>query len=247
MRLSIILPLLMVPIVRFRSRWVLLAGSPLLVAGFYFGSSGIETAYYGWFFILGAVAAKHIDRMIAFVRAMTVRRATLWLLVVIVVYGALPITDATDGQPFPPMEAAVGVATIGLMVFGLARPGLSRILLSPVLRFVGRLAYSYYLLHLVWIGLVARLLAGTPGVVIAVIGIAGSLALAWLAYRWVEVPSIRLGQALYVQISNRLRPLAHAPPASGVEAPARSCDVPEGHIVGLLLSPSTGLSHPSAA
>jgi len=238
MRLSIILPLLMVPIVRYRSRWVLLGASPLLVAGFYFGSSGIETAYYGWFFILGAVAAKHADRMIAYVRAMTVRRATLWFLVVIMVYGALPTSYATDGQPFPEMEAAVGFSTIGLMVFGLARPGLSRILLSPVLRFVGRLAYSYYLLHLVWIGLVARLLVGTPGIVIAILGIAGSLALAWLAYRWVEVPSIRLGQALYVRISNRIRPLAHVPPASGVEEPARSRHVPEHAIVGLLLSPA---------
>jgi peptidoglycan/LPS O-acetylase OafA/YrhL len=91
------------------------------------------------------------------------------------------------------------------MVFGLARPDVSRFLLSPALRFVGRIAYSYYLLHIIWTELMARLLTSVvPGLVIAIVGIAGSLVLAWLIYRWVEVPSIRLGQALYRRIRNRM-------------------------------------------
>src|SRR5260370_7609950 len=94
MRLSIILPLLMVPIVRYRSRWVLLGASPLLVAGFYFGSSGIETAYYGWFFIMGAVPANHPTRMTPSLRAIPPRPATLRFLVVIMLYVPLPTTSA---------------------------------------------------------------------------------------------------------------------------------------------------------
>lgn len=217
MRLSLLFPLMILPVLRFQSRWVLLASAPLVAAGFFMdapifgGETGpMATVYYAWFFVIGAVAAKHVDSIVAYARAMSARRAGLWLAVALVTYGALP--DA--GGILPLEEVAIGVAVLGLMVLGLSRPAVSKLLLRGALRSLGRMAYSFYLLHLVWFEFVARHLYGVvPSVVIAVMGLVGALALAWLVYRWVEMPSIRLGQTLYLRISARTlpRPLTYVP------------------------------------
>jgi len=204
LRLSILFPLIMLPVVRFPSRWVLLASLPLVVAGFFANSvsdgnplplSGpYATIYYAWFFVLGAVAAKHIEQLAGLVRGFTARRAALWLAVTLIVFGSLPVI----GFASPVEEAAVGLSTVSLMVLGLAWSGLSRLLVSSSLRVLGRMAYSYYLVHYVALELAARLLFGRiPSLALFVLGIAVALIMAWASYRWIEVPSIRLGHALY--------------------------------------------------
>jgi peptidoglycan/LPS O-acetylase OafA/YrhL len=229
MRLSILFPLIMLPVLRFRSRWVLIGSLSLIVVPYalpLLGRDGpvlilgsfVETAYYAWFFVIGAVAAKHIERMVAYVRAMNTRRAALWLAVAIVIYGMLPAAGFAARLE----EGVVSIAIIGLMVFGLARPGLSRLLLSPILQFVGRISYSYYLLHAVVIKFLVHLLFPVvPGLAIAVAAIGGTLLVAWIVYRWIEVPSIKLGQALYVRITARIQgPRPVFAPAPGPKAPA---------------------------
>jgi peptidoglycan/LPS O-acetylase OafA/YrhL len=206
MRLSIVFPLLMIPIVKFPSRWVLLSSLALVAAGFWVGDTPrsvvpVATVFYAFFFVLGAVVAKHMDRLVALVRGLKARRAALWLAAALVVYGAMPFT----GLALPIQEAAVGLAVVGIMLLALGRPAVSRFLMHPALRFLGRISYSYYLVHSVVLTHVADLLYGhVPSLVIAAVGILGSIVLAWAAYRWVEVPSIHLGQRLYARISERM-------------------------------------------
>jgi peptidoglycan/LPS O-acetylase OafA/YrhL len=229
MRLSILFPLIMLPVLRFRSRWVLIGSLPLIVVPSalpLLGSDGpvlifgsfVATVYYAWFFVIGAVAAKHIEGMVAYVRAMNTRRAAPWLTVAIIIYGMLPAAGFAARLE----EGVVSIAIIGLMVFGLARPGLSRLLLSPILQFVGRISYSYYLLHAVVIRFVVHLLFPVvPGIAIAVVAIGGTLLVAWIVYRCIEVPSIKLGQALYARITARIqgpRPVLPAAPSPKVPA-----------------------------
>ena len=229
MRLSILFPLIMLPVLRFRSRWVLIGSLPLVLGPYalpLLGSDGpvlilgsfVATAYYAWFFVIGAVAAKHIEAMVSYVRAMNSRRAALWLAVAIIIYGTLPAAGFAGRLE----EGAVGIAIIGLMVFSLARPGLSRLLLSPILQFVGRISYSYYLLHVVVIKFVVHVLFPVvPGIAIAVAAVGGTLLFAYVVYRWIEAPSIKLGQALYVRITARIQgppPLPAAAPTPKVPA-----------------------------
>ena len=206
MRLSIIFPILMIPIVKFPSKWVLLASLGLVAAGFWMGDAPrnvlpIATVYYAFFFVLGAVAAKHLDRLVALVRSLNVRRATLGLVVALVIYGAMPFS----GLALPIQEASVGIAVIGIMLLAVGRPAVSRFLMQPPLRFLGRISYSYYLLHAVVLTHVADALYGRiPNVAVIVIGIGASILLAWAAFTWVETPSIYLSQHLYRRISERI-------------------------------------------
>jgi peptidoglycan/LPS O-acetylase OafA/YrhL len=207
MRLSILFPLLILPVIKLPWRWVL-AGSLSLVAAGFFGEEfrggpviGLfSTVFYAFFFVLGALAAKHIDQLVAIARLMSSNRAALWLGVAVIVYGAMPIS----GIAVPLEKALVGVACVGIMALALGWSGLSRLLLFPALQFVGRISYSYYLLHIPVSKLVPYLLHDQMPVLAAVLIIAASLLLAWIAYRWIELPSIRLGHRLYEQISARI-------------------------------------------
>jgi peptidoglycan/LPS O-acetylase OafA/YrhL len=216
MRLSILFPLLILPVVRLPWQWVLAGSMPLVVAGF-FGEElpggpivgSFATVFYAFFFVIGALAAKHIHRLVAVVRGMSPRRAALWLGAAVIVYGAMPI----DGIAVPVEKAIVGVACVGIMLLALGWPGLSRFLLFPALQFVGRISYSYYLLHLPVSKLVPYLLHDQIPVITPVVIIAGSLLLAWMAYSWIELPSIRLGHYLYQQISARMAAPIEVKPA----------------------------------
>ena len=104
-------------------------------------------------------------------------------------------------------ECVSAVAVIALLVYG-SGSGLKRVLNWPVIRFYGRISYSFYLLHpltllIIWKipGSLSRLLdAGVPAIVIAfVLTISSILAitpLAWLSWRFIEIPGIAAGRRL---------------------------------------------------
>jgi peptidoglycan/LPS O-acetylase OafA/YrhL len=104
-------------------------------------------------------------------------------------------------------ECVSAVAVIAILVYG-SGGGLKRVLNWRVIRFYGRISYSFYLLHpltflIIWKipGPLSRLLdAGVPAVVIALgLAISSILAitpLAWLSWRFVEIPGIAAGRRL---------------------------------------------------
>lgn len=116
---------------------------------------------------------------------------------------------------------------IASLVLGFNRR-LGRLLDNPVLRFYGRISYSFYLLHplsivLFWNTpewLAGFIQAGIPGVVIAfglfLLSVAMVTPLAVLSHRHVEIPSIRLGR----RIGDRVRsaPVPQRPDQSGSRA-----------------------------
>lgn len=211
MRLSIIFPLLIVPLVFLRSRWVLIA-IPVLIGFGYLGEDGAggpiiglpATPYYACFFVIGALTAKHLNALLAIVQRANRISVYVCLVSLVAVYGSLPIF----GIAVPIEKSAVGVASAGIMVIGMGWPQLSNLLRAAPFQFLGRVSYSYYLLHVPISDIVNRVL-GTPSLLSAVIAIAASLLAAWAAYRLVEVPGINLGHRLYRAIADRRSVRAH--------------------------------------
>ena len=92
----------------------------------------------------------------------------------------------------------VGVAMIGLVsavggTFALAH-ALRHRPVPAVLTRLGAVSYSLYLLHLLVLGLAVRL-TGDP-LIVTLVFVAGTLSVAWLAHRWVELPGQALGRRI---------------------------------------------------
>jgi peptidoglycan/LPS O-acetylase OafA/YrhL len=110
---------------------------------------------------------------------------------------------------FAPREVALTGAAAALLVLGTAHvPWLGRVLAVRPVAFLGRVSYSLYLLHfpvLVVCAPLAALAPGPPGALLLfAVVLALSLPLAALAYRAVERPAIRLGNALCARLARRL-------------------------------------------
>jgi peptidoglycan/LPS O-acetylase OafA/YrhL len=101
-------------------------------------------------------------------------------------------------------EAAFSAAIIGILAYG---PALSarRALEKPAARFLGQISFSFYLLHPLPLFAIysfpPMLDTGLPGVVVAfglfVASVVVILPLAWVSWRFVEVPSTRLARHLF--------------------------------------------------
>jgi hypothetical protein len=150
------------------------------------------------------------------------------------------------------------VATIGLLVSGLddASRGVSRYLAAPVLRWIGRVSYSWYLWHwpVIIIGTALLPRAGLPfKVACALI----ALALAAATYRWVENPArqsrklsakpllavamgvvLIAGGAVASIVSRRVAQVAMRSPAQRAFAAAR-LDLPAIDSLGCMVLPGT--------
>lgn len=205
MRLSILFPLLIVPVAFLRTRWILLT-IPVLIAFGYLGedSAGAPiiglpaTVYYACFFVIGALTAKHLASLRGVVQRSNQAGVAVCLVGLIAVYGSLPVFGVT----VPVEKVVIGLASAGIMVIGMGWLPMSNLLRAPALQFLGRVSYSYFLLH-VPIGVVVNGALGGASLLSAAITIAASLFAAWIAYRFVEVPGINLGHKLYRAIVDR--------------------------------------------
>lgn len=105
-------------------------------------------------------------------------------------------------------ECVVAVGFIALVVYGPKQSNLKRILNWPLFRFYGRISYSFYLLHPLSFllicaipGPLSRLVeARVPAVLLAIglaiFSIAAVTPIAWLSWRYVEIPGIALGRRI---------------------------------------------------
>jgi peptidoglycan/LPS O-acetylase OafA/YrhL len=121
-------------------------------------------------------------------------------------------------------EAAGAFIIISLIVASEGREPF-RSLERPLMRWNGRLSYSFYLWHFFIMtiavrALYARLTADAMHqleipiiVATAVITVAIALAIAQLSYRWIEMPSVALGRRLAGQWTRFARGWRHSKPA----------------------------------
>jgi peptidoglycan/LPS O-acetylase OafA/YrhL len=100
------------------------------------------------------------------------------------------VTFIPDGRGYPGFWALLPtLGTAGLLAgFGAAFPQstLRRVLCGPVMQWLGARSYSWYLWH--WPLLALPRMAFPDSHWVALIAVPGSLAVACLAYRWIEMP-----------------------------------------------------------
>lgn len=131
---------------------------------------------------------------------------------------ALPAILFADRSPFVPIAETAGAFSLISLIVANGRAPLVRGLDHPVLRWNGRVSYSFYLWHyfiltmavrLLYLRFSAAMLHRHEVIVCALTAaatIALALAVAALSYRLVEQPFIRLGRTLAAEWRRRLTP-----------------------------------------
>ena len=218
MRISVIFPLLALALLRLGWRRALLIGvccslassETILLVHHHFP---LATLHYAAIFLLGAVLCSERTRLIAFWKRSSRLQQSAW-----VIAGILACTypaRLTERSPHLFTEEmgdwcnALGVSVF--LIAALANTWFSRLLRHTSLQHLGRISYSFYLLHLPLLFVTVGLFwARLPHAFIPVLALIATFVSAELFYLVVERPSIALGKHLELRLSPQ--PIArHAP------------------------------------
>ncbi len=222
MRVSLLFPLIIAPLVCWRMRGALAVaiGLAVVIGGIQLlyapagatwplerqASLGVAakvalevqwTAYYSIFFVVGAMISMHI------------RQVHVWLVrvrwggILSMVLGLLIIQEHwTTVHPVQEMMVAAGSA---LVIIGALAPGrIARVLSHPLPRFLGAISYSLYLVHVPLLLAALLLLQGiVPPLVILFAVPPVAVLLGWAFHHAVAQPCVRLGQQIAARFAAR--------------------------------------------
>ncbi len=171
----------------------------------------LATVHYAAFFLLGAILSAHHLRLIALWR-----RAGRPLQILAILISLLACSQPYSLTRFFPVlfpdEAAdwvIGLTCSLFLIASISQTWFSRVLRHRHMEHLGRISYSFYLLHLpVLLTLATLLWARLPHIAVFALALLATLVTAELFFRYVERPSIALGKYL----DQRLRPAASANP-----------------------------------
>lgn len=148
-------------------------------------------------FFLGTLMAVHlrelrrwaVDRGRAF-WAVLIACALLLLTLSYLLRFAVP----TDSRGNALLMGLAGIGAGALILAALGAPRLAAMLSTPIPRWLGRVSFSLYLLHVPVIASLTFLLGDAHWPLVAALGVPLCLILAWLFFRLVERPSHRLAK-----------------------------------------------------
>ena len=202
---SLCLPLLIGLAVLLRRRWLLAAAlaTAVTITG---RLTSIDALVYLPVFFFGTLIAMRMPELLAWARTRTRRT---WAPLAVLSFGLLigswlarPI-EGTIGADV--LWALSGVGAVGLIVLALGSPLAKRILSAAVPRWLGRVSFSLYLVHVPVIGTLAFALGDANWMLVAALAIPAALVLAWLFHFAVERPAHRLARRAGRAISSRSR------------------------------------------
>lgn len=198
LRISIFFPILLVALDRagdwkrglafFFAVWCL-----AFIAGHFVGDtvlgSLIDTLRYTFFFAIGVLVYRSRDAVQEFAAAIGSGWNAVFCFLAIVLFSIRP--------GIPGAELGYGLAAVYFVSAAIGRPGVISFLDVPVFRWLGRVSYSLYLVHLPILLYFFHTFSGKVGSgPIVLLVIVASLFVAEIAFRFVERPSIDIGRYL---------------------------------------------------
>lgn len=160
--------------------------------------SFLDTGRFVFLFTAGILVAGWVDRLrAALSRLSTPATAGLWFLAIMLLVSPGPTV-------YRYFDFAWGVGAIMLLILATASTSAQRALTARAPVWLGRVSYSLYLIHVpLLIGAVHLTDGVLPLWVTMLLAVLASLVCAELMFRWIEVPSMRVGRTLAARLAKR--------------------------------------------
>lgn len=225
MRISLLFPLLMIPLVKLNWKkniilCLLLSAFAVLVFSFFkptnTGTEFAATINYTSMFIVGALIAKYsVNISLAFVKLNKTSKIALFAFGLIT-YLFIHPSFAIKLFIFPNIPPffrtvvdswAVMIGAAILIIFAINSALFSKILKFNVIGFLGKISYSLYLIHIVILFSSIHLLNGIiPLWSILGVALLITILISSVLYKYVELPSIKLGKLIVDKIAKTKTP-----------------------------------------
>jgi len=168
------------------------------------------------FFMMGAILSMKQQAIAAMFARIGPRTRVLLFLLSVGLYYSYFLTWINGNIPnVAPHDTLIGIGAVGLMLFAMYSPRVSRVLNHSLPRYLGQISYSMYLVHGTILFALLHLLYGKlPIVVIAAIYLPLTIAASHLFNKFVEMPATRLGKTLSMGFART--------PTTPVAEPART-------------------------
>lgn len=211
MRISVFIPLICWIVRRTPPGWIL-GGAALLLSSAYWvrephWTRVLPTFNYSLYFFMGCWVAKERRSLVALVSKMGNRGKVILLVLALNLYvlaWEFPSLYGPLSTPNPSIHLTdlfTGLAACSLIVLALSSGRIQAFLHQGPLLWLGRVSYSFYLVHVVALLSAIYFLPHSWGLwVRASVGGAASFLLAELSHRYVEVPSNAWGKRLAAKI-----------------------------------------------
>jgi peptidoglycan/LPS O-acetylase OafA/YrhL len=166
-------------------------------------ASVAPVAFYSCLFVFGIFIAAYRFQIVLFLRPRPSLRGAL---IVFCGYYVWFRSSSNDQSGY----LLQGIVSGALIAFCMSTSKARKLLRIKPLQYLGRISYSLYLIHMIWIGILFRLLDGTNPLVISAAVIVASLLSADLMNRFIEAPANRFGRrvAALIQLPSFLGPTA---------------------------------------
>ncbi|MGA2148949.1 MAG: acyltransferase family protein [Bryobacteraceae bacterium] len=161
-----------------------------------------ETLHYTAFFILGAVLARYREvTRERFMRLPAIAVAGLFILAAVLYFH--PYHSYSLGTPLlfdrQVEQWSVAIGAVTIITLALSSERFQRILHYPAVRYLGKISYSLYLVHVTVLFSLIYIFHGAVNLKILPLYLGGSLGLASIFWYLVEKPAMLLGQRLGVR------------------------------------------------
>jgi len=189
MRMSILMPALILLLRNTRARTDLL----IIAAVVLFGLCGhLALAWVAPFFIAGLEIAKHRHAVIAYVHSLPLSKRAAFLTASLALYASRMF----GSEASTPLSYASGLGAAGLILCVLCLPACNSIASSRVALCLGKISYSFYLVHLpIMICLASWLLPSTHSLLVCwVSSLCASVLVSAVIWYLVELPCQSLGK-----------------------------------------------------
>ncbi|MFB7138228.1 acyltransferase family protein [Gottfriedia sp. NPDC056225] len=175
-----------------------------------FHISYIDTLSYISIFILGVILAKHRVELVNYFQKLKLKYKILFFIFSILLFNfsglaIYDIYEVTKLHPFTEFsliiqEYGMGLGAVGLFIVAIGSTKAVKILMYKPIHFIGKISFSLYLYHpIVLLSFVHLFYYILPLWVIFLLTIAFSILIAYIAWKFVEVPCMQLGRKLVNQ------------------------------------------------